>query len=363
MHAVTKSSKLLIALLFALLIFGLAMLSSAGVVDGQRKFGSAHYYLTHQLIYGVVPGLLIFFILSRVNYKKWKPFALPILIGAICLTALVFVPGFSHGLRGARRWVALGSISFQPSEFLKLSLIIYLAAWFGRKERHGPTGLYAIVPLFLVMIIISAMLIRQPDMGTLGILIMIAAGMYFFAGAKLKHVAITFVVIALVLGIFAVIEPYRFNRIKAFVNPTTDKQGTAYHINQALISIGSGGVFGLGYGQSKQKFSRLPEPVGDSIFAVIVEELGFVGGMVLISLFVLLVLVMLNIARTADDAFGQLIVLGMALWVGGQAFINIAAISGLVPLTGVPLPFVSNGSSSMVSLLAGMGIVRNISKQ
>lgn len=359
---VSKSGKLITFLTFVLVIFGLVVLSSAGVVEGQKKFGSAYYYLFHQVLYGVLPGLILFFIFSRINYKVWRKLALPILIVAVGLLVLIFVPGVGFGLKGAQRWVNFKFFTFQPSEFLKLALVIYLAAWFSRREGQIGDKASSIVPFLFVLAFIGLLLILQPDMGTLALVTIIAVAMYFFAGAKLSHFVAMFLILALLLGALSFISPYRFDRIKAFFNPTQDTQGTAYHINQALIGIGSGGLFGLGYGQSKQKFNYLPEPVGDSIFAVLVEELGFVGGMFLVALFVFFSFVMIGISKNCSSQFGRQLVLGMTVWISAQAFINISAISGIIPLTGIPLPFVSFGSSSLLSLLSGLGIVVNISR-
>jgi cell division protein FtsW len=358
----SRSGKIITFLTLVLVVFGLVVLSSAGVVEGQKKFGSAYYYLTHQLLYGVLPGLALFFIFSRINYKVWRKLALPILIIAVGLLVLVFVPATGFGLKGAQRWLDFRFFTFQPSEFLKLALVVYLAAWFSKREGHINDGPSLVVPFFLVLAFIGLLLILQPDMGTLALITIIAIAMYFFAGAKISHFLIMFLVLGVLLGALAVVAPYRFDRIKAFFDPTRDTQGTSYHINQALIGIGSGGIFGLGYGQSKQKFNYLPEPVGDSIFAVLVEELGFVGGVFLVALFVLFALTMISIAKNSSSQFGRMVILGITTWVSAQAFINIASISGLIPLTGIPLPFVSFGSSSLLSLLSGLGIAVNISR-
>lgn len=357
----TKSGKTLTILILILIVFGLVILSSAGIVEGQKRFGSSSYYFIHQLLYGVLPGLAIFFLFSKINYKFWKKIALPLLLAVVGLLVLVFVPGVGYGLRGAQRWVDLGFFTFQPSEILKLTLIIYLAAWFSRRDGHIDAGPQSAIPFFIVMVFVGALLLLQPDMGTLVLVTLIAISLYFFAGVKLAHFLILILILGVLLGALAVIEPYRFNRLKAFLNPDADKQGISYHVNQAMLGIGSGGLFGLGFGQSRQKFNYLPEPVGDSIFAIVVEELGFVGAVFLLGLFLILALTLAGIAKNASP-FGKLLVLGIAVWISGQAFINIAAISGLVPLTGLPLPFISFGSSSLVSILAGLGIVANVAK-
>lgn len=356
-------AKTITILTFVLVVFGLVILSSAGIVEGHKKFDSPYYHVTHQFLFGVLPGAFLFFLLSRVNYKFWRKVSLPLLIVVIGLLVLVFVPQFSYGFRGAQRWIDFSLFRFQPSELLKLAIVIYFAAWFGRPAGRAGRAAHSLTPFLIVLGFIGLLLISQPDMGTLVVVTIIAIAMYFFTGAKFSHFLIMILVLAILLGALAVFEPYRFDRLKAFVNPNIDKQGTAYHINQALIGIGSGGLFGKGFGQSQQKFNYLPEPVGDSIFAIYVEELGFVGGVALIGLFIWLALAITIVAKRASDGFAKLLVLGVGIWVVGQTFINIAAISGLVPLTGIPLPFISFGSSALVSLLAGLGIVANVARR
>ncbi|TSC91898.1 MAG: Uncharacterized protein CEN90_13 [Parcubacteria group bacterium Licking1014_17] len=358
----SRSGVTLTGILCALVLIGLAILLSAGIVEGQKKFDSPYYYFIHQLIFGVLPGIILYIILSRFDYRRFRGLSLLLLIGALIFMVLIFVPGVGFAVKGSQRWLDFGILTFQPSEVLKLALILYFAAWFSRKDRHVTSWTYSVVPFLLVAGFSGALLVMQPDFGTLGVVAVIVFSMYFFAGAKISHlVGIVLCAVALV-AVLSVFSPYRFNRIKAFLNPSGDTQGISYHINQSLIGIGSGGLFGVGFGQSKQKISYLPEPVGDSIFAVYAEEMGLLGAAALISLFIFLALTLLAIAKKCGDGFGRLIALGMMTWVVGQAFVNIAAISGLVPLTGLPLPFVSFGSSSLVSILAGMGIVRNVAK-
>lgn len=305
----SKSGKTLKILVFILIVFGLVMLSSAGVVDGQKRFGSSYYYFTHQLLYGVLPGLAIFFLFSRINYKFWKKVSLPLLIIVVGLLVLVFVPSVGYGLRGAQRWLNFGLFTFQPSEILKLTLIIYLAAWFSKRDGHLDSGLQSAIPFFFVISFVGLLLLLQPDLGTLVLVTLIAVSMYFFAGAKLTHFVVLLLILGVLLGALSVVEPYRFDRLKAFFNPNSDKQGTSYHINQALLGIGSGGIFGLGFGQSRQKFNYLPEPVGDSIFAIVVEELGLVGAVFLLAMFLGLCLSMINIVRNSASQFGRLFIL------------------------------------------------------
>lgn len=356
-------AKTIFATTLILLIFGLVVLSSAGIVEGQKKFGSSYYYLSHQLLYGVLPGLGLMFLLSKIDYKFWKKISLPILFGALFLMVLVFMPNLGYDLKGATRWLNIGGFSFQPSEVLKLSLIIYLAAWFGNRDERIKNWTYGMAPFFIVLVFIGTLLFLQPDIGTLIIVSLISFTIYFLAGSSIKHFLIIILVAISILAIGIAVEPYRFNRIKAFIDPSIDPRGISYQVNQSMISIGSGGMFGVGFGKSTQKFGFLPEVVNDSIFAVVAEELGFIGATFLIFLFVIFAFLMVQTAQGISDKFGRLLVMGMVAWVVGQAFINMAAISGLVPLTGIPLPFVSYGGSAMMVLLAGMGVVLSVAKR
>jgi len=343
-------------------LLGLIILSSAGVVEGQEKFGSSQYFLIHQILYGLIPGIILFVFASKLKYTFWRKISIVMLLGTIALLVLVLIPQLGFSVKGAQRWLRLGPISFQPSEFLKLGIIVYLAAWFSRRDDKMKDWTYSAAPFFLILGFISLLLIMQPDIGTLCMIFSIAIVMYFAAGAPLKHIMAIMVIIVIALSILVIVEPYRFDRIQTFFNPASDIQGKSYHLRQALLGIGNGGVFGVGFGKSIQKLDFLPEPVGDSIFAVLVEELGLVGGGILILLFLFLAMKMIKIAKNAPDTFSQLFVIGVFTWIIGQAFMNIAAISGLMPLTGIPLPLISFGGSALASVFLALGIVNNINK-
>jgi len=357
-----KSDNSLLLIIGVLLAFGLIVLSSAGVVEGQNKFGSSQYYLVHQILYGVLPGLFLFFLFSKIKYKFWEKVSVPLLLLSVSLVVLVIATPWGPVLKGAQRWLQLGGLSFQPSEMLKLSIIIYFAAWFSRQGDKMKHWSYSAAPFFVILGFISLLLFLQPDIGTLLVIVLIAFAIYYSAGAKMKYIFV-------VLGIFGVIflgmifsEPYRMDRIKAFWNPSADIQGKAYHIRQAVIGIGNGGVFGVGFGNSKQKINFLPEPVGDSIFVILTEELGLVGAGFLLLMFILLSVKLIRIAKSSPDMFSYLFIIGVLTWIVGQAFMNIGAISGLIPLTGIPLPFISHGGTALTAILASLGIVSNISK-
>ncbi len=358
-----KADYTLILIIAVILVFGLVMLSSASSFLGFEKFNDSNYYLKHQLLNGLSIGLGAFFLLSRIDYHVWKKFALFLMILNVFLLLAIFIPGLGFGYGGARRWIQLGFFTIQPSEILKLVFILYLSTLFAKNIEHIKDPNYGLIP-FLVILGASAILImRQPDMGTLIIIILIALSIYFVAGASWKHL------LWLILGSGALflllikIAPYRTARLTVFLNPAIDPQGIGYHINQALLAIGSGGFFGLGLGHSRQKLLYLPEVTGDSIFAIIAEEVGFLFSFVLIALFLALMYKGFQIAKHAPDTFGRLVATGITAWFVLQAFINIAAMVTLVPLTGIPLPFVSYGSTALAVSLAATGILVNISKQ
>ncbi|HUT96295.1 MAG TPA: putative lipid II flippase FtsW [Candidatus Paceibacterota bacterium] len=352
-----RPDKGLVIVIFLLLIFGLAMLFNASMVISQEQTGKPYYYFFHQLIYGVGVGLIAFFICQKINYRIWKKFSLLIFFAALVLSALVFVPQLSYGHGGAQRWIAIGQITFQPSEFLKLALIIYLAAFFSRRGSQ-PT----LIPFLVIVAVIAGLMTLQKDLGTLVLIVIVGSIMYFLGGARIRDLVI--MVTCYAIALFSLIKffPHRIQRFITFLNPSIDPQGISYQINQALLAIGSGGLFGRGLGHSVQKYSYLPEPMGDSVFAIIAEEIGFVGSIGFIILIIFLIFKGLRISKNLPDDFGKLLAIGIVCWFGFQALINIGAISGLIPLTGIPLPFVSYGGSALIITLAGAGILVNISK-
>ena len=362
MNKSQQIDKSLLYAVLALLFFGLVMIASAGIAYSQARFGDPYFFFKHQLINGVLPGLVILYFVQKINYNFWKNISFPLFAASVLMLILVFVPGVGTNTYGASRWVQLGSFSFQPAEMLKLSIILYLAAWLENRTERVKDFYEGLVPFLAIMAIVSFLLVKQPDMGTLGVIIFIAMTIFFMSGAKITHMISVGALGTLALYILAKAEPYRLDRLSVFLHPELDPRGIGYQINQALLAIGSGGFFGVGLGHSLQKFNYLPEPVGDSIFAIIGEELGMLGAMVLIILFVFLAMKGLRIAKNAPDRFSCLVACGIVAWVIFQTFINISAICGLIPLTGIPLPFISFGGTSIVFLMAGIGILLNISK-
>lgn len=339
------------------------MISSAGVIYSETRFEDPYYFFKHQLIYGVIPGFLALYAFSKIDYRFWKKIAVPFFFISVIMLLLVFVPGVGSKIYGASRWIQLGPFSFQPSEMAKLSIIIYLAAWLeSRGARRIKDVFEGLLPFLGIMGLIGFLIIKQPDTGTLGVIIISSFVIFFISGAKIRHLFSIALVGISILGMLIAVEPYRLNRITAFLDPNTDPQGIGYQINQALLAVGSGGTFGVGLGHSRQKFNYLPEPVGDSIFAIIGEELGLVGSSLLVFLFVTLALRGIKIAKNSPDVFGKLLASGITVWIVSQAFINISANIALIPLTGIPLPFISYGGTSLVFLMSAVGILLNISK-
>jgi cell division protein FtsW len=358
------ADSVLLTTLFGIIVFGLVMLSSASTVTGYENFGDSNYYVWHQLLYGVLIGAIGFWITSRVDYHHWKRTAVPMILATIIALIAVLIPGIGFEYGGARRWIDFGFFLVQPSEIAKLTFLLYLATWFESRGKQHVSDFYNGLTPFLVLLgIIGLLIMLQPDMGTMSVIAMIAFAVYFVAGADLKHFTLISMLGAFLIAVLIKIAPYRTARFTVFLNPQFDPQGIGYHVNQALLAIGSGGIFGLGLGHSRQKYNYLPEVTGDSIFAIIAEEMGLIIAIGVIILFLILMVRGYRIAREAPDEFGKLLAVGITTWFIFQASVNIGAMVSVLPLTGIPLPFISYGSSAMIISLTAMGILTNISKQ
>ena len=358
-----KPDYVFIGTVFALVAFGLIALASASSDLGKIRFNDTYYYLKHQVLYGLSVGLIAFFICYKIPYKFWKKIAPFLFLGGIALlAATLFTPlGFSSG--GSTRWINLGVLSFQPSEVLKAVFLVYLAAWLARSGTTRKTNFKSgFLPFLLLSGVAAILLIMQPATSAAVILLGSAAIVYFVSGAKITHFIFIAILGLIGLALIIYLSPYRLERVTSFLNPESDLAGAGFHLDQARTTIGAGGLTGVGYGKSGNKYKYLPESVGDSIFAVIAEEFGFIGATILIFIFFVLLLRGFLIARGVRDEFGKLLMLGFTCLLGLQTFINIAAISGLMPLTGVTLPFISYGSTSLVVFLAMSGLMVNISK-
>jgi cell division protein FtsW len=358
-----KFDSTLLFTVFLLLAIGLVAIASAGVFYAEMRFNDDYYFFKRQLLYGILPGLVALYFFQKIDYHRWRKLVVPFFIINIIFLILVFIPGIGEKIYGASRWVHIGPLQFQPSEMTKLAVILYLAAWFAVKGKEKVSDVFeGLVPFLAIFGIIAFLVMKQPDTGTLGVIFLVSMTIFFVAGARISHLSALIVGGMIVLGVLIKMAPYRLQRFLVFLNPDLDPQGAGYHVNQALLAIGSGGLLGLGLGHSRQKFNYLPEPVTDSIFAIFSEEWGFIGAVVVLLLFVCLAWRGFSIAKHAPDDFGKLIAVGIVMWITAQAFINIAAISGLIPLTGIPLPFISYGGTSLVFLMAGVGILLNISR-
>lgn len=343
-------------------IVGLFIFVSASLSVIPKNPAIFQRMLLSQLVLGLIGGAIAGYVSFKIPYVFWKKYSLILLIAGIVLTLLVFVPGLSLSHGGATRWLSLGPLSFQPAEILKIVFVIYVASWYGWAHQKVDEYKYGIIPLGVMFLLIGGVLLMQPDTGTFLVIAGTGVSMYFVSGAKLRDLGIMFALAILAGGILVATRPYLLARIKTFVNPGSDPQGASYQVRQGFIALGSGGVLGRGYGQSIQKFQYLPEPVGDSVFAVLGEEMGFVGTLVLVLLYVAFALRGLFIARRAPNMFARLLVTGLVMLVIIQSFLNIASIIGLFPLSGLPLIFVSHGGTSLAITLASMGIILSVSQ-
>jgi cell division protein FtsW len=352
----------LLVLVISLVVFGLVMLASASSDLGRTHFNDSYYYLKHQMLYGILPGALGFLLGYFMYYQNWKKIALPLLVISVIFLGLVFTK-LGSNINATNRWLRLGPVQFQPAELMKFTYLMYLAAWLSNAKYKRESNIrQGLIPFLVVSGVIAALLILQPATST--VLILLGAGLtiYFMSGAPVKYILGTIVIALLLIGAVIFVTPYRRARILGFLHPTEDAQTQNYQVNQGLIALGSGGLFGVGYGQSVTKAAYLPTPIDDSIFAVIGEELGFVGAATLIVLFCLFTFRLFWLAKKTGDRFGRLILIGLGTVIAFQAFVNMAAISGVIPLTGVPLPFISYGGTALAIFLTMSGVALNVSK-
>lgn len=350
-----NSDRWLIGVVVALSFFGLLMVYDASAVVAMKEFGSPLYFLKEQGKWLLV-GMVAFITSSRIPYKIWYKLALPLLLISILLLLAVFIPGVGVRALGAHRWISFGIFVLQPAELAKFTLINYLAAWFSSFEKGRLTA------FLLLVTTVVGLIVLEPDLGTAIVIAGVALCLYLFSGHPLWHVGVLIPIGIAAVLLLAVSAPYRFNRLTTFINPEHDPLGASYQIRQALLAIGSGGFTGIGVGQSRQKYAYLPEATTDSIFAIIAEETGLAGGLVVVFSFLFIVFRSFRIAARAVDRYGKLLALGIGSWIGIQSIVNIGAMVALLPLTGIPLPFLSYGGSSLVVLLLSCGILVSISK-
>ena len=358
-RAPIEKSYLILVLILAFV--GFFIFSSATLGLLAQGGTTAKSVLVNQTI-GLVIGLAAFYIFSRINYKLFRQYAFFIFVAAVLLNLALFIPHLALYYNGASRWIDIGPITFQPSEFLKIAFIIYFAAWLAHKKAKISDFKSGLLPFLIIMVVTGALLLSQRDTNTFAIIFATGLGQLIIAGGKLRHIGLAVLTIIAVIALVAYFRPYARQRIMTYLDPGSDLQGAGYQLQQSLIAVGSGGMFGRGYGQSIQKFGYLPEPVGDSIYAVAGEEFGFVGTTALVILFVLFAIKCLRIAARSPDVFSMLLVSGIAILIIVESFMNMASELGLIPLSGIPLLFVSHGGTALILALSCSGIVANVSR-
>jgi len=363
-----KYAKTIIALIGSIIIIGIIILASVSTIYSQQKLGTPYHFLTRQVIYLLI-GIFGAYIIYKIDLEKIKKYSLFLVLANIALLAAVFIPGIGWGSGGAKRWIILGPLQLQPTELLKLTFIIFAATWLAKaveslkNKKNFITNFRHLAMCCIVFIVIAAILIKQPDISSFAVLFFIFSIMLFVSGIQLRYF-LGIIILGLTILISIILRmPHTIKRIETFLNPTDDILGAGLQIHQAAIAIGSGGLFGLGLGMSKQKMGFLPETLSDTIFAIFAEETGFVGCIVLILLFIAFTWTGFNIAKKTKDKFSSIAAAGIVSWISIQAFINISAMLGIIPLTGIALPFISYGGSHLITELFAIGLLLNIAKK
>lgn len=339
-----------------LAIIGLFFIFEASSVSAFRNFGDSFYFLKLQLLWFVL-GTCVMIFFSFFDYRRLYYLSFPALVLTIILLILVLLPGVGHTALGARRWIDIGIIKIQPTEIAKFSIILYLSSWFLYREKRR------FVSFFILLVFIISLIMIQPDMGTAIIIFASFIVIYYLSGEKIRYLLFLIPFSAASFFLLVQTSPYRLRRFLAFLDPSLDPQGITYHIKQILISLSAGGILGRGFSASRQKYQFLPEAHTDSIFAIIGEEFGFLGGAIIIGLYLFLIYQAFKIAYFAKDKFGKLLAGAIFSILSLQFIINLGGMVNLMPLTGVPLPFISYGGSSLVVFFALMGILINIDKR
>lgn len=352
---------LLIIVTLSLLAVGLIMVYSASAVWAEYKFNDSFFFAKRQLLFAGV-GIVAMFLIMNVDYWTWKSWSKVIIIVCFILLLAVLIPGIGMSRNGSRSWIGVGAFSIQPSEFMKLAMIAFLAKFLTERQRYITTFKHGLAPSLGLVFVAFALIMLQPDLGTGTVMVGTCVVMIFISGARISH--FTGLGLLGIAGFIALIAsaPYRIKRITSFLDPWSDPQGSGFQIIQSLYAIGPGGLFGLGLGQSRQKFFYLPEPQTDFIFAIISEELGFVGGSFVILLFALLLWRGIRIALGAPDLYGSFLAVGIIAMIAIQVMINIGVVTGLMPVTGITLPFLSYGGSSLTLMLLAIGVLLNVSR-
>lgn len=345
----------------SLLAIGLIMVYSSSAIWANYKFDDSFFFAKRQLLFAGT-GIIAMFFVMNVDYWSWRTWAKLLVIICFILLILVLIPGVGMTRNGSRSWIGIGAFSIQPSEFMKLAMIAFLAKYLSENQKKITSFKNGLIPSLSLVFLAFGMIMLQPDLGTGTVMVGTCVVMIFVAGARVWHFAI-FGLLGIVGFVGLILSaPYRIKRITSFLNPWEDPLGSGFQIIQSLYAIGPGGLFGLGLGQSRQKFFYLPEPQTDFIFAILAEELGFIGGTLVILLFCLLLWRGIRIALGAPDLFGSFLAMGIIAMIAIQVMINIGVVTGLMPVTGITLPFLSYGGSSLTLMLMAVGVLLNISR-
>ncbi len=348
-------------MVIALLVVGLLSLYSASFAIGEREYGNPNYFIVRQTIFALM-GLAAMAFLMRLDYRRLR--RLSVLLMAVSIVGLVavLVPGIGVVRNGSARWLDVGPVEVQPSELAKLALVLYMSAWLSSRGEHIRDLSLGFLPFVVIVGLVAGLVLVEPDMGTAAVLVLVATTLFFLAGAPVSHLALFLVLGALVSYAVVLTHDYRLARVEAFLAPEADPYGKGFQLVQLKTALASGGLMGLGWGAGRQKFGFVPGAHTDGIFAILGEELGFVGAMAVLALFALLVGRGIYVALRVRDPFGRLVAVGVSTWLGYQTLINIGGISGLIPLTGIPLPFFSYGGSALIANLAAVGLLLSVSR-
>jgi cell division protein FtsW len=351
----------LFGIVVALCSVGVIMVYSASAIIAADRFHDPFHFLKKQFFWAVL-GFGGLWLAMRLDYRRLERVVVPLLVLSFVLLVLVLVPPFGQEINGTRRWFRGGPLSFQPVELAKFSLVLYLSSFLSQRQELVSSFGKGLLPPLLVAAMMAGLTIVQPDLGNSLALIILAVGLCYLAGARVAHMAAIAGAAVPVVAVLIAMKPYRLRRMLAFVNPWDDPQGSGFQIIQSFLALGSGGLFGLGLGESKQKLFYLPEPYTDFIFAIIGEELGLVGGVAVVTLFALLIWRGLRIGLRAPDAFGSYLALGLTVMLATQTLVNIGVVTGALPTKGLPLPFISFGGSALLMTMFSTGVLLNISQ-
>lgn len=356
-----KRSLLIFLSCIILSLFGLLMIYSSSSVWSVYKFNDAFYYIKRQAIFFVL-GIFAILILRKIDYNLYKKYANKILLVAVILLVLVLIPGIGKVRNGSRSWFGIGSFGFQPSEIAKIALIIFTAKYLANNEKDVRKFKNGVLPILIIIFLTFALIMLEPDFGTAMVLVVTLIMMLFASNIKLSFFGIMGLLGILGIVALIIIAPYRMARIVSFLNPWVDPLGSGFQIIQSLYAICPSGLFGRGFGNSIQKHFYLPEPQTDFIFAIISEEFGIVGILIILTLFFILFYNTMKISINTSDLFAKYLAFGLIMGIIIQMCLNIAVVIGLVPVTGVTLPFISYGGSSLLVSMVSIGIILNISK-